>query len=617
MTAWAMATGGLVILALGLGWRWPERALWVFPPWIGVSMAWKGELLVEALGMTSETGWWDGVLHFSVCLIFSGLAAALSFRWMPLMLVSLNAALSLVAWGDALYFRYFEDLLSISLFSGILLLPTVTASMSELAVAGDAFFFIDLVPMLVAGLGAGRSEQATRHWRDGAALASAGVVLAGAYMINLPESKNTLLLKRFRNVAVLKEIGFLNYHGYDLFQALERYLGALGEGDSEPATISAMLARSRESMRRKTPYKNLLEGENVVVIQLESFQDFVVGLSVDRQEVTPFLNRLARRSLRLTLYDQSHHGRSSDGEFALLNSLHPPAQRPLCFAYPTNHFNALPALLEDLGYHCVYTVPYLASFWNARQMSGAYGFHESWFEDDLPSILPYEQVGWGMSDLALFERVSTRLATLPQPFFLYAVTLSGHHPFDELKPHQRMLELSPEWEDETVGDYLQCCRFRDQALEALFEDLGRRELLDNTLVILVGDHDAGLSSDAQERLGVPAKPLSDSVPALLCHPRLGPLKTSPLAGQIDLAPTLAHLLGLDPEATVFLGKNVLATGRDWVVSRRGYVIGAQGQTHPLQVPKPGEPELLKKARSELEVSQALLHQDSVLDWKGK
>ncbi len=91
---------------------------------------------------------------------------------------------------------------------------------------------------------------------------------------------------------------------------------------------------------------------NLVMIQVESLQGFVIGLEIGGREVTPFLNRWARESLWFSnITDQTRHGRSSDAELATQASLLPRTGGAAAFRYGSNDFIGLAEVLARSGYH--------------------------------------------------------------------------------------------------------------------------------------------------------------------------------------------------------------------------------------------------------------------------
>jgi hypothetical protein len=117
-------------------------------------------------------------------------------------------------------------------------------------------------------------------------------------------------------------------------------------------------------------------------------------------------------------------------------------------------------------------------------------------------------------------------------------------------------------------------RFFDTALEEFKAALARDGLLDDSVIVVFGDHDAGFARDADlsRQLGIGASEagwsLNDRVPLFVRVPggALAGVEPGP-AGQTDLAPTLLALLGIDPAPLPYVGRNLLGAADDLPVPR--------------------------------------------------
>ena len=307
----------------------------------------------------------------------------------------------------------------------------------------------------------------------------------------------------------------------------------------------------------------------------------------------PFLKRLRSHCLWARLQDQTGQGRSSDGEFIYNNSLLPPGERPLVFAYPGNLYFGLPALLHEARYYTLYAVPYSGLFWNCRTMSGRYGFRHHLVQEDFDPPGPGEKTGWGLSDQAIFSQMIPRLQKLPRPFYAYVVTLMSHHPYAEIPPDKEPLRLPKRLSGTLLKNYLNCCRLRDSQVEQIVSNLKISGLWDNTIVVFFGDHDARIpnhemallqteglgaaGTDGTWRYDAIDKILHDQVPCLIHCPGDSPRGPLPQdSAQIDLPPTLLSLLGVDGSSSCFLGSSLLKERRPprSRVSKGGYSLNA-------------------------------------------
>src|SRR5262249_17528046 len=199
-------------------------------------------------------------------------------------------------------------------------------------------------------------------------------------------------------------------------------------------------------------------------------------------------------SLRFTnVTDQTNEGRTSDAEFVSLVSLLPLEHGAVAFRYPANHYVAFPRILGEHGYFTLSAVAFEPGFWNRRVMHPSYGFQQSLFEPDFQMT---EQIGWGLNDHDFLQQMVPRLEKLPKPFCAWLITLSLHHPFADFPDAHKTMRLGA-LEGTSFGNYLHTMRFFDDALEAFRRALEKDGLLDQSVVVVFGDHDAGFPHDPQ------------------------------------------------------------------------------------------------------------------------
>lgn len=104
--------------------------------------------------------------------------------------------------------------------------------------------------------------------------------------------------------------------------------------------------------------------------------------------------------------------------------------------------------------------------------------------------------------------------------------------------------------------------FVDDSLERFLSDLERKGLLDDALVIIYGDHSAGIQKEAysSDRNFLLKRPIKrpESVPLFILNSNI-PSKIETKEGtQVDLAPTILDLLGLEEKPEDFMGHSLLS-----------------------------------------------------------
>ena len=571
----------------------------------------KGPLLARPL--------WLAVTLFVLAALFS---SGLNFnvRWGNGFALVVNGLLSFLLWGDLLYYRLFADWPSLSSLAAAHQLGAAGQSIWGAARPGDLWLFIDLPFWCFLVL---RSRTCLRpagwvHRLIPLAL-TLSLPLGGLSFLVFSVASPELVPIRHDNAELVQYQGVLLYHGYDFLCYTSTYFRPLSAPEVKDSL--EVLKTARQSVGRGVPHFGAYQGANVIFVQLESMESFPVGLIVDGQEVTPVLNELVKSSLWTEAYDQTLQGSSSDGEFIYLNGLHPPTFGPLVFHFPDVRYLSLPRLLTERGYQTQSVMPYSSRFWNRGLMDLAYGFESSLYRQAFnePKGSTHD---WGLKDGPLFAQYLDLLPSGEKPFFSYLVTVMMHHPFRELPEDEQRLKLGPKLEGTEMGRYLQLAAVRDAAIGELVAGLEERELLERTILVLCGDHRGRLVDEEKARLGLPASPRGDRVLMLVrCPGGIPNGKVERPAGQVDLIPTLLHLLGIEADDAVFLGINLLSETRQPVVAR-DWIVGEDaalrsGSTEPIDGNLDGAccAEWTRLHESERGASDALIYRDSIVEAK--
>jgi lipoteichoic acid synthase len=565
--------------------------------WCGATLAAKPLILARAaLLEPTVVAYW---LILAVAVIVPIVALILPRRVRPWILVAVGVFASLLILADVVYYRFFGDVLSTPAMLAARQTGHVWGSIGSLFTPGLLWLLADW-PFAI-WLAARMSRRPAVKSASFAPMATAAVMLAGltasAAIASVPHALTvTPLDQMFRARSIVEQVGPFGYHAYDLWNyARSTWL-------RRPATAAqvedaAAWLRERAPLRAGAAAFAAARGRNLIVVQVESLQDFAVDFTIGGQEVMPHLRRWTGNSLRFTnVTDQTSEGRTSDAEFTTMTSLLPLDHGAVAFRFPGNQYAALPRVLVEHGYATLSAVAFEPGFWNRQVMHPAYGFQQSLFEPDFQLT---EQIGWGLNDRDFLQQMVPRLERLPRPFGAWLITLSLHHPFDSFPDAHKVLKLGA-LEGTSFGNYLHTMRFFDQALADFEAALARDGLLDSSLLVVFGDHDAGFTRNAvlAETIGIGAGDaawtLNDRVPLFIRVGGAGEAGRARQAGeaggaggagqtgvaggdligardmpagQTDLAPTVLALLGIDPSSLPYLGRNLLGIVDDRPVPR--------------------------------------------------
>ena len=314
------------------------------------------------------------------------------------------------------------------------------------------------------------------------------------------------------------------------------------------------------------PYRGIAEGRNVITIQVEALQNFVLHLEYNGQVITPNLNALLTQD---TLYFDNYYyqiggGNTADAEFAVNNSLYAPVDEAAYSRYADNDFYSMAKLLKDNGWTSATAFHgYVNTFWNRNVAYPGQGF-DAYLSGSDYYAEPAEVAGMGVSDGEFFVRAVDYLKVQNGPFYAFMVTLTSHYAF-ELPAQYNMLTLKDEHVGTLFGNYLQSVHYFDHAVGMLIDALKAANLYDNTIITFYGDHFGLPVYDWQskqfltELLGTEYTYESHfNVPLMIHIPGSGVTETKSVAGgHIDVMPTLLHLLGLKNEKGIMFGESLL------------------------------------------------------------
>jgi len=613
--------------------RWARRL-------VPLAVTWLGALLVAVLVSVLTTIRMKGDAWLLACAGAAAVCVPLSLlpvRWRRFASAALVALLGLLGYADTITLRGLDTLPSLVTFSGGTNLWSIRDSIAGLSRPAD-LAFLAYLPAALAILAWPGPAAGSTQWRHELRAGVAVTLLLSAAAWPLASATTTFLdgkrsWKVFRITAWVHR-GVLTAHAFDSARVIRERAQSKALGPQERADIDAYFAqRAREERGARGPDFGLARDLNVLFLQVEAVQQWVMEARFRGKPVMPFLDSLKKRSQYFTrIYDQTGPAPTSNCEYATMCSQQPLPVGAVSFRRPDNHFVSLPRLLRSKGYTTVSAHGYKRGYWNRSRFHPSLGFDHSYFRRSLGSS---RRMGWGMADEVFLERGLARVAKLDQPLFGMLITLTSHHPYNYVPRKQRTLRRV--YGLGMLGNYLHSMRYVDQSLQHFFELLDASPLAGKTLVVLYGDHDSKLRFDEriQKRAkrtlsslgeGVGMAQLGerhwsvDRIPLLFVWPgarRTGEIDT--VGGQVDIAPTLLHYLGIErPRA--FLGRALLPGRGGQVVRMDGSAADAkhvytQRDKVPCRdharraLPEQACAELAKDAARELEMSWAVTLRD--------
>jgi lipoteichoic acid synthase len=531
--------------------------------------------------------------------------------------------ISAILFANVVFYRFFNDFLTIPVLFQTSNMSDLGSSVNELLNVSDLLYFADFfILMLLVKFKPKFIQYREFSKTDRRAYLLIAVAIA-FFNLGLAETERPQLLTRtFDREMLVKNIGTYNYHIYDAFlQSKSSAQRALADG-SELADIDNYVRAGYNKPNDKM--FGVAKGKNVILVSLESTQNFVINQKVNGQEITPFLNEFIKDSYYYeNFYHQTGQGKTSDSEFIVENSLYPLSRGAVFFTHSGNEFNATPEILKQNGYFTASLHANNKSFWNRDIMYKSLGYERFYSMTDY-DIQEENSVGWGLKDKDFFEQSIQHLKEMPKPYYAKFITLTNHFPF-EIHEEEKLIEPYDS-SSNTLNNYFPTVRYQDEALKHFVQRLKDEGLYEDSIIILYGDH-YGISENHNKAmgqfLGTEVTPFVSTqlqrVPLIIHIPGQKGKTVSTVSGQIDLKPTLLHLLGIDTKQDIEFGSDLFSENKmEFTVLRDGSFI-TKDYVYTREIcydKKTGEPvdnslcePYLEKAKNELEFSDKIIYGD--------
>jgi len=314
------------------------------------------------------------------------------------------------------------------------------------------------------------------------------------------------LYSQWNREYLVSRFGVYMYQINDLFKSIEPKMATLFGQDKAYKEINEYY-EELDKKQEKNKYTNIFKGKNVVAVHAESMQQTLIGMKINGKEVTPNLNKLAKTGIYYdNFYSQVSFGTSSDTEFTLATSLMPVSSGTVFINYSDREYESMYEKLEEKGYYTFSMHANTGDFWNRNIMHQNLGYQKFY---DKESYKIDEEVGFGLSDKSFILQSVDYIEQINKEnkkFYGTLITLSNHTPFDynelfgefdvTLKKNGKEY---PYMQDTKLGNYLISAHYADAQLGLLVSELEKRGIMDDTIIVIYGDHDARISTSQWKR----------------------------------------------------------------------------------------------------------------------
>lgn len=571
--------------------------------WIKTMLAYYTEFSLGVVGSLQTLILWINPFATSILFLSSALYIQDEKRSGNTMLF-IYFVLTLILYANILYYREFADFMTVSTIKGNLALKGgsnfsagLFASFFVMLRLWDVVYWLDfiglywLIKKRNKRMATQQIKQERKPFYKRYAVASSfvGLAMLFANLMIAEFDRPQLLTRTFDRNYIVKYLGVNFYTGYDIVLTVNnnRLRARADEGD-----LNEIYEYANENYAAPNDkYYGVAEGRNVFHIVLESTQQFVLDYHLEDEEgnmheVSPFLNQIYNDESTIrfnNFFHQTGQGKTSDSEVLSENSLFGlPEGSAFQMLGTNNTFHAAPKILDqELDYTTAAFHGNTGTFWNRTDTYRNLGYNY-FFDSDFYDMSEGNTLDYGLKDKLFFKESTKYIEQLPQPFYAKFITLTNHFPYPLEEENASIPKANTD--DETVNSYFQTVRYLDESIEEFFNWLKEVGLYENSIFVMYGDHYGNSNMrnpslaplldmnpeewDAYDNVQMQRVPMMYHIPGYTEGEEI-----ETYGGQVDLLPTLLHLLGHKSDAYLFMGQDLLSEERsEYIPLRNGNVV---------------------------------------------
>ncbi len=523
--------------------------------------------------------------------------------------------------GNTIYHTFYQSYLSINLLATAGMISQVNDALFEKIHLNQFVYLIGIVIFILVHkilnkrkyyLEIEKTENSKKRFLFTILVSVVIVAILGVTITGTDASR---LRKQWNREYLVQKYGLYLYHLNDLVQSIQPHINTFFGYDDAALKFRNYYACKFKREVKTNEYTNYFKGKNVIFIHAESIQNFLIDLKINGEYVIPNINKLAHEGMYFNkFYPQISVGTSSDTEFTLNTGLMPSSSGTVFVNYFNRKYYALPYYFNEMGYYTFSAHANNADYWNRKAMHKTLGYQDFYAKDQY--IVPddtsdMDWVGLGLSDKSFFKQLTEILKDIKKnksPFYGTVITLSNHSPFNDLEKYgefdvtmnytyidengKEQTGNAPYLDDTKMGNYLKSAHYADEALGEFIEELRDAGILENTIIILYGDHEARLAKKEFERLynydpeTQSIKDSDDPTYISMDNYNYDLLKNTPLIfwsdekkykkvisstmGMYDVLPTIANMFGFSEKYA--LGNDIFSDSEKIVVFPNGNIL---------------------------------------------
>lgn len=562
-----------------------------------------GMILLKTIMFSFDTvfykngGIWPWYIRQTANFIIIMIAPMVLFRnsrWRFAYGMLLNLAVSILLFADELYYEYASNIISVMQAGNIQYKDEIMAAIPSLLKIRQILYFIDFFIIGFFIFSKKITVRKVKDFKIKPILAMVGIItILCTYYHFIPESLELVTGYIYNKKNSVRYGTIFGFHFVDVRNAITH------NDNVKYNTYEKMIKeydQFKEKQRQENPenlaYNGIAKDKNVIVLQLESVQNFVTNRTINGKEITPNLNQFLKENIRINNMHATSYTTTADSEHSVITSLYPLENGEAFAKYYGNTYDNIFQLFKDKGYYTMYAHGNYSYFWNRANVTAKLPVDQKTFLEDFKDTS--ELIRTYLSDELLYKQTielfEKAIEENEKPVFYDIIAASSHKPFELAGIQNKYDKVSIDIGNlagTELGNYLEAVNYADYAFGIFIDLLKEKGLYEDTVIIVFGDH-YGMQmydEDLIEFLGYNKNNYNDArmqfeftnVLAGMRIPGMEEIVLEEPVSKNDIKPTLAQICDLKDTFSIgismFDRKSYTAINNGKVVTRKYFYDG--------------------------------------------
>ena len=502
--------------------------------------------------------------------------------------IVLDILLSILLFANNLYYTYSSSVLSIAQITNIQYGEEIMGTIPMLIEFKQILYFIDIILigilLLTKIIKIEKKEKA--NWKVNVLRTISGVVAIALFFTIDAKYVEKAGEDPYNKDTQVKKGTIYGYHISDIESLVNIKKNAKYDNKEELLSDYEELKDKYDEKYGESNYNlgGIAKGKNVIILQLESIQEFVINKTINGKEITPNLNKFIDENIEFSNMFMQSYSTTADSEFSAVTSLYPMENGMSYSRYYSNKYDDIFTMFSNVGYDTSYMHGNYGYFWNRGNVYRTFGVNHLELKDSFDDIS--ENIMGYLSDELLYKQAVEKMKTYNMPFFTFIVSASSHTGFtlDGLQDESKVSIDVGKYKDTFFGNYLESVNYADYAFGTFIQELKDADLYNDTIILLYGDHN-GIDMYNEEMLDfleqinpnltdVDIKLNYIRVACSMKIPGIEDLTIEKPVSKLDIKPTFEYLIngnaGVSLGTNMFARKDFISLNNERIVTNRYY-----------------------------------------------